>query len=53
MGNDARILFLHHSTGECIWNAEVKEWFNNYNSSKWQKFIKLTNFPFPKAKPYG
>ncbi len=29
----ARILFLHHSTGECVWNGGVAAWFEAYNAA--------------------
>ena len=52
MENSARILFLHHSTGECIWKAGAKEWFDKYNSDNGKNY-KVTDFDFPKARPYG
>lgn len=32
-GKAVKIIFLHHSTGECIWNGGVSEWFKKYNAN--------------------
>jgi len=32
--NDVKIIFLHHSTGSCIYEGGVEEWFENYNNTK-------------------
>jgi len=48
----ARILFLHHSTGECVWNGGVKGWFDAYNATKKTQY-EITERNFPKSEPYG
>ena len=63
-----RILFLHHSTGDVIFNAGktqsrlsrklfknrsfVKQWFKDYNSSNNTNY-KIEDQYFPKNEPYG
>ncbi|MCK4247128.1 MAG: hypothetical protein KAX04_01155 [Methanomicrobia archaeon] len=32
--NNVKIIFLHHSTGKCIYDGGVEEWFENYNNTK-------------------
>lgn len=32
--NNVKIIFLHHSTGFCIYEGGVEGWFENYNSTK-------------------
>ncbi|MCK4636388.1 MAG: hypothetical protein KAT49_00755 [Methanomicrobia archaeon] len=32
--SDVKIIFLHHSTGGCIWDGGVEEWFENYNDAE-------------------
>ena len=49
---EARILFLHHSTGECIWNGGVREWFEAYNRREKTDYT-ITEQAFPKDSPYG
>lgn len=67
-GKEYRILFLHHSTGNVIFNAGktqsilsrklfknksfVKQWFKNYNQSNNTNY-KIEEQYFPKNKPYG
>jgi len=48
----ARILFLHHSTGECIWNGGVPAWFEAYNAAHKTQYA-ITEQAFPKDSPYG
>lgn len=47
-----RILFLHHSTGQCIWQGGVKAWFDAYNMKNGTDY-RITDRIFPKDKPYG
>jgi len=49
---DANIIFLHHSTGENIWNGGVASWFDNYNSANSTNY-QITEQAFPKDSPYG
>ena len=48
----ARILFLHHSTGECVWNGGVAAWFDAYNTAHKTAYA-ITERAFPKESPYG
>jgi hypothetical protein len=47
-----KIVFLHHSTGERIWNAGVPQWFEKYNSYNNTAF-KIEERIFPRRTPYG
>jgi hypothetical protein len=65
---EARILFLHHSTGSVIFEgrrktisilghtiggkSDVPKWFNKYNKSKGTAY-KITERNFPNEVPYG
>lgn len=65
MENQTNIIFLHHSTGKCIWDGglskipsklgfdgDVEKWFDNYNKNNIKNYnITATNFP--KKIPYG
>lgn len=51
MGKDVKIIFLHHSTGECIWNGGVQDWFTNYNSSHGTNH-QISQRAFPSGDPY-
>lgn len=45
MGN-AKIILLHHSTGEAIWDGGVAEWFTHYNNANETNYeISETYFP--------
>lgn len=59
------IIFLHHSTGQVIWEGQSKgisgwfgknealpEWFDNYNETNGTNYI-IAEQNFPKAQPYG
>ena len=48
----ARILFLHHSTGECVWNGGVAAWFEAYNAAHKTRYA-ITERNFPQESPYG
>ncbi len=69
MPEDAyKIIFLHHSTGNNIWQGNtsgnnklknifnkvnaVPEWFNNYNANNGTNYY-IKEQTFPKDKPYG
>lgn len=47
-GSVQNIVFLHHSTGECIWEAGVAGLLNKIDKS-----YKITDVYFPKSSPYG
>ena len=48
----ARIILLHHSTGECVWNGGVAEWFRAYNAVHGTRYV-IEERNFPKDSPYG
>ncbi len=65
MENQINIIFLHHSTGQNIWEggvsnfakkfgyeADVIEWFNKYNKQN-NKNYNIVETNFPKKTPYG
>ena len=66
MENQTNIIFLHHSTGNRIWNGDlskiqrklgffdgdVEKWFDKYNQ-KDSKNYNITETNFPKKEPYG
>jgi len=52
MPTTAKILFLHHSTGEVIWNGGVPAWFTSYNAQHGTRY-QITEQAFPKNDPYG
>jgi len=49
---DTNILFLHHSTGNNIWNGGVKDCIEEYNKTR-EKNITIIEQNFPKRNPYG
>lgn len=49
-GTDAKIIFLHHSTGGVIWGGGVEGWFSTYNGSKGTSY-QITAPDYPDA-PY-
>jgi hypothetical protein len=46
-----KIIFLHHSTGEVIWNGGVPEWFAAYNKSHGTRYA-IEERAFPSGDPY-
>jgi len=50
--SSANILFLHHSTGQCIWDGGVPQWFESYNRLHQTNFT-ITERNFPESEPYG
>ena len=52
MGDNAKIIFLHHSTGNCIWKGGVPEWISKYNTDN-SKNYSIIKQAFPKGKPYA
>ncbi len=48
----ARILFLHHSTGECVWNGGVRDGLEAHNRAEKTDHV-ITEQAFPKDSPYG
>jgi len=60
-----KVIFLHHSTGKCIWlgntgrlinkltqKSDVKDYFRNYNRKNKTKYF-ITERAFPNENPYG
>jgi hypothetical protein len=52
MAATKKIIFLHHSTGNCIWKGGVPEWIDTYNKGKGTS-CQATEKAFPKKEPYG
>jgi hypothetical protein len=65
MANQTNIIFLHHSTGKCVWDGDlakipsklgfdgdVEKWFDKYNPNN-NKNYNISETNFPKKKPYG
>jgi hypothetical protein len=50
--NDARVIFLHHSTGGVIWGGGVPEWVADYNTANGTDYS-IVDQEFPKDAPYG
>lgn len=49
---DTNIVFLHHSTGERVWDGGVKEWFDDFNRNK-ERNLSIKEQNFPKREGYG
>jgi hypothetical protein len=49
---EMRVLFLHHSTGQVIWQGGVPQWFEEYNEGNSTDY-QITSQVFPKRTPYG
>ena len=52
MSTPAKIIYLHHSTGNCIWNGGVPEYFEKHNAENGTDY-QITEQAFPQKKPYG
>ena len=52
MGGDVKIIFLHHSTGNNIWQGGVPQWFEQYNTDHGTSY-QIIEQAFPKGDPYG
>jgi hypothetical protein len=50
MPGDANVIFLHHSTGNCVWNGGVPAWLANYNTANATTYA-ITETSYPNA-PY-
>jgi len=48
---EVNAIFLHHSTGENIWNGGVPEYFDDYNDNKGSDY-RITELDFP-SEEYG
>lgn len=51
MASDTKIIFLHHSTGQGVWDAGVSSWIDNYNSSN-AKSYSITERAYPSGGTY-
>jgi hypothetical protein len=49
---EMKVLFLHHSTGQRIWDAGVSGWFEKYNLEHGTDYV-IEERLFPKQSPYG
>jgi hypothetical protein len=52
LGPDASVVYLHHSTGGCIWNGGVPEWIADYNVSNATSYT-ITEVAYPSSDGYG
>ncbi len=52
LGPDASVIYLHHSTGGCIWNGGVAEWIASYNSSHATSYA-IGEIAYPSSDGYG
>jgi len=52
MGPDTTVVFLHHSTGGCIWGGGVPGWFDDYNTAHSTGYS-VTEVAFPSSDGYG
>jgi len=46
-----KIIFLHHSTGEVIWNGGVADWFTAWNKAHGTRYT-IAERAFPSGDPY-
>ncbi|MBI4704278.1 MAG: hypothetical protein HY744_24490 [Deltaproteobacteria bacterium] len=46
------MIFLHHSTGENIWNGGVPGWLADYNAAEGTSYA-ITERAYPADQPYG
>ncbi len=51
MASDAKIIFLHHSTGQGVWDGGVSSWIDSYNSSN-SKSYNITERAYPSGGTY-
>ncbi|MBW2264007.1 MAG: hypothetical protein JRG91_18755, partial [Deltaproteobacteria bacterium] len=52
LGPDASVVYLHHSTGGCIWNGGVPEWITDYNASNATSYT-IEEIAYPSSDGYG
>lgn len=50
--DSVKIIFLHHSIGNNIWEGRVADWFRQYNKNNGKNY-KIIEQVFPKSSPYG
>jgi hypothetical protein len=51
LGSNAKIIFLHHSTGDVIWGGGVPSWFNSYNTAHSTSY-QISQLAFPSGTSY-
>jgi hypothetical protein len=52
LNTEANIIFLHHSTGNNVWNGGVPAWFSEYNAANGTSY-KIIERAFPSGDPYA
>lgn len=52
LGDNVRVVFLHHDVGASVWAGGVPEWFADYNARN-KKDYSVTGLEFPRKAPYG
>jgi hypothetical protein len=52
LATNAKIIFLHHSTGGVIWGGGVSNWISAYNSARSTGY-QIAERAFPASSPYG
>jgi len=52
LGPDASVVYLHHSTGGCIWDGGVPEWIGDYNASSATSYS-IAEHAYPASDGYG
>jgi hypothetical protein len=51
LATNARIVFLHHSTGGVVWDSGVADWFAAYNAAHGTRYA-IEERAFPSGDPY-
>lgn len=51
-GKPVKVIFLHHSTGGCVWEGGVEKCVKDYNAAHGTSYS-IVERAFPKEKPYG
>jgi hypothetical protein len=52
LATDARIIYLHHSTGGCIWDGGIPDWVAAYNNANSTSYA-ITEIAYPSSGGYG
>ena len=52
LGPDASVVYLHHSTGGCIWDGGVPGWIDDHNSSHATRYT-IEEIAYPSSGGYG
>ncbi len=52
LGDNAKVVLLHHSVGASVWAGGVPEWFADHNA-RTGKGYSVTALEFPRKAPYG